>query len=129
MRNGSLSFGSMMVCLNTSMFVARGCGEGLRGVADYKKAKLAFINLFTTVDTLPRIDATEEGNKNKIEPINLKGRIEFRNVTFAYPTKPNQNVLKNISFVIEQGQAAALVGYSGCGKSTIIQLIERFYDV
>ena len=55
-------------------------------VADYKKAKLAFINLFTTVDTLPRIDATEEGNKNKIEPINLKGRIEFRN-NFCLPNE------------------------------------------
>ena len=57
------------------------------------------------------------------------GKIEFRNVTFAYPTKPEIDVLKNVSFVIEPGQSAGLVGYSGCGKSTIIQLIERFYEV
>ena len=65
----------------------------------------------------------------KIEPDNLKGKIEFRNVTFAYPTKPEIDILKNASFIIEPGQSVGLVGYSGCGKSTIIQLIERFYDV
>jgi ABC-type multidrug transport system fused ATPase/permease subunit len=59
----------------------------------------------------------------------MKGKIEFKNVSFAYPTKPDIKVLKNISFVIETGTAAALVGYSGCGKSTIIQLIERYYDI
>ena len=50
-------------------------------------------------------------------------------MTFSYPTKPEIDVLKNVSFIIEPGQSAGLVGYSGCGKSTIIQLIERFYDV
>ena len=68
-------------------------------------------------------------NQNKIEPDNIKGKIEFRNVTFAYPTKPEIDVLKNVSFVLEPGQSAGLVGYSGSGKTTIIQLIERFYDV
>ena len=68
-------------------------------------------------------------NQGKVEPDNLRGKIEFRNVTFAYPTKPDIDVLKNVSFVIEPGQSVGLVGYSGCGKSTIIQLIERFYEV
>ena len=69
------------------------------------------------------------GFGDKIEPTDLKGKIEFRNVTFAYPTKPEIDVLKEVSFIIEPGQSAGLVGYSGCGKSTIIQLIERFYEV
>jgi ABC-type multidrug transport system fused ATPase/permease subunit len=61
------------------------------------------------------------------QPTNFRGRIEFRNVSFMYPTR-NVYVLKNVSFVIEPGQMAALVGHSGSGKSTCVQLIERFYD-
>ena len=55
------------------------------------------------------------------------GRVEFRNVNFSYPTRPEEKVLKDFSCVFEQGKTTALVGPSGSGKSTIIQLIERFY--
>jgi ABC-type multidrug transport system fused ATPase/permease subunit len=67
--------------------------------------------------------------KKKTSPENIKGKIEFKHVNFSYPTKPEVKILKDISFVIETGTAAALVGYSGCGKSTIIQLLERYYDI
>jgi len=56
----------------------------------------------------------------------LRGRIEFRNVSFAY--QPDQPVLKDVSFRIEPGQVAALVGPTGAGKTSIISLIPRFYD-
>jgi ABC-type transport system involved in Fe-S cluster assembly fused permease/ATPase subunit len=59
---------------------------------------------------------------------NFKGHIEFRNVSFKYPTR-EVCVLKNVSFTIEPGQMGALVGHSGSGKSTCVQLLERFYDV
>lgn len=59
---------------------------------------------------------------------NFKGNIEFRNVSFKYPTR-DAYVLKNVSFVINQNQTGALVGHSGSGKSTCVQLLERFYDV
>ena len=68
-------------------------------------------------------------NKEKQFPKIFKGKIEFKDVTFCYPTKPNQKILKHLSVVINPGEQAALVGYSGSGKSTIVQLIERFYDV
>lgn len=58
----------------------------------------------------------------------FKGHVEFRNVSFKYPTR-NVYVLRNVSFGVNPGETAALVGHSGSGKSTIVQLLERFYDV
>jgi ABC-type multidrug transport system fused ATPase/permease subunit len=58
----------------------------------------------------------------------FRGEIEFQNVSFRYPSR-DIYVLKNVSFKVRPGQIAALVGHSGSGKSTCVQLIERFYDV
>lgn len=57
-----------------------------------------------------------------------QGRIDFRGVTFAYPSRPQQQALRNISFTIPAGSTAAFVGHTGCGKSTVVSLLERFYD-
>jgi ATP-binding cassette subfamily B (MDR/TAP) protein 1 len=119
----------MTICVALSVTISIGCSNGLRGLVYVSKAEKSFDSIFRTLDTKTEIDVSKEGNMNKISAKNIKGKIEFRNVTFAYPTKQNLNVLNGISFSIEPGQAAALVGYSGCGKSTIIQLLERFYDV
>ena len=65
----------------------------------------------------------------KAKPIGtIRGKIEFKNVSFTYPTRPDQKVLDNFSAVFEEGKTTAIVGASGSGKSTIIQLVERFYD-
>jgi ABC-type multidrug transport system fused ATPase/permease subunit len=87
------------------------------------------MNLCKILDEKTKIDPEEPG-KTKVEDVpNFIGEIEFDNVTFEYPTRPNHNVMTNLSFKIEAGTSVAFVGKSGCGKSTIIQLIERFYDV
>ena len=57
-----------------------------------------------------------------------KGVIEFNNVSFAYPLRPDQLVLRNVSFQLDTNKTTALVGQSGCGKSTCVKLIQRFYD-
>ena len=128
-RNETLVFEDMTVCVALSVTVSIGCANGLRGLVFISKAQKSFDSIFRILDTKSEIDVSKEGNESKISAKNIKGKIEFKNVSFAYPTKPDLNVLKGISFTILPGQAAALVGYSGCGKSTIIQLLERFYDV
>ena len=60
-----------------------------------------------------------------VKPEKLKGEIEFKNVSFEYDYEP---ILKNINFKVKQGQRVAIFGQTGAGKSTIINLIERFYD-
>ena len=100
----------------------------LRNIGDTKKAKSSFISVFETLDIESQISPFEVNNKDKISANNITGKIEFKNVYFSYPTKPDQIVLKNISFIINPGQKVGLVGLSGSGKSSIIQLIERFYD-
>ncbi|XP_069937669.1 mitochondrial potassium channel ATP-binding subunit isoform X4 [Cherax quadricarinatus] len=65
----------------------------------------------------------------KIPYHSLMGNIEFRNVSFAYPTRCDQEVLHDFSLHIPAGKVVALVGVSGGGKSTVAQLLERFYDV
>ena len=127
--NGSLDFGSMMKAILCILFAAAGIGNAQQYMGDYSKAKLALESIFSVLDAESTIDPLDENNKLKMDAGMIKGKIEFRNVNFAYPTRPDQKVLKNISFVIESGKNIAFTGFSGSGKSTIIQLIERFYDV
>ncbi|CAF0844645.1 unnamed protein product [Rotaria sordida] len=82
-----------------------------------------FFDLF---DRKPTIDNTSiEGQ----ELIDFHGEIKFDQVKFIYPTRPTSIILNKFQLNIKPGQRVALVGASGCGKSTIIQLLERFYDV
>lgn len=80
--------------------------------------------IFEIIDLAPSVPFTNEGR----EIPNFTGRIELRDVWFKYPTR-NTWVLKNVSLEVEPGQITAFVGHSGSGKSTILQLILRFYDV
>lgn len=59
---------------------------------------------------------------------NMDGHFTFSNIVFNYPTRPDVLVLKGLNAEVKPGQTVALVGQSGCGKSTCIQLLERFYD-
>lgn len=59
----------------------------------------------------------------------VKGKVEFKNVAFSYPGMSDENVLKNINLTINPGETLAILGSTGCGKSTLVNLIPRFYDV
>ena len=62
-------------------------------------------------------------------PCDKKGEIEFRNVSFAYPESSGEKVIENISFTVKQGETLAIIGATGSGKSSVVKLIPRFYDV
>ncbi len=127
MKKQTLTYDNMICALNCLLTLGGIC-HSLMLLAEIPKARTSFRSLFNIIKTPSEINAFEEENKDKLFPEEFKGKIEFKNVTFAYPTKPENLILRNLSLTINPGQHVALVGFSGSGKSTIIQLIERFYD-
>uniref|UniRef100_A0A8D2NGI8 Bile salt export pump n=1 Tax=Zonotrichia albicollis TaxID=44394 RepID=A0A8D2NGI8_ZONAL len=92
---------------------------------NYAKAKTSAARFFQLVDRIPKISVySEKGEKWD----DFKGSIEFLNCKFTYPSRPDIQVLKGLSISVKPGQTLAFVGSSGCGKSTSVQLLERFYD-
>ncbi len=88
-------------------------------------ARAAAYEIFKIINSVPSIDSSSETGKDSPS---LKGNIEFKNVKFSYPTRNKVKVLNGLNLSIKEGSTVALVGQSGCGKSTCIQLIQRFYD-
>ena len=113
------------VCFSSIIFGAQSAGTIFSFAPDMGKAKQAAQELQTLFDRKPTIDSwSEEGEKVG----SVEGYIEFRDVHFRYPTRPEQPVLRGLNLTVKPGQYIALVGASGCGKSTTIALLERFYD-
>ena len=75
-----------------------------------------------------KISQAKTSISNNIEQIRCRGIVEFKDVSFSYPSRPSIQILNKISFKVESGKKIALVGASGCGKSTILGLLERFYE-
>ncbi|CAF0812777.1 unnamed protein product [Rotaria sordida] len=132
---GTLAYGGYIVMhnrLNVSNFVSfvlyqQRLGDVLNSINDVytglMKASGASIKLFEYIDRIPKIV-----NNGIQKPNNFQGRIEFRNVSFSFPNRKTDKVLKNISFTVQPGQQVALVGPSGSGKTTCISLLEHFYE-
>ncbi|KAF3433764.1 hypothetical protein FNV43_RR24867 [Rhamnella rubrinervis] len=96
------------------------------GLAPYiLKRRKSLISVFEIIDRVPKI---EPDDNSAMKPPNVYGSIELKNIDFCYPTRPEVLVLSNFSLKVNGGQTVAVVGVSGSGKSTIISLIERFYD-
>ncbi|KAJ2358679.1 hypothetical protein IWW50_002221 [Coemansia erecta] len=82
--------------------------------------------VYSIIDRVSSIDPLDTETGTTVEKI--RGDISFRNIHFSYPSRPDVPILKGFNLEIRPGQKVALVGESGCGKSTTIGLIERFYD-
>ncbi|KAF3629889.1 ABC transporter B family member 4 [Capsicum annuum] len=94
-------------------------------VPDSTKAKTGASSIFALLDRQSKIDSS---NNSGMTLDNVTGNIEFQHVSFNYPSRPEAQVLKDLCLAISSGQTVALVGESGSGKSTIISLLQRFYD-
>ncbi|KAK7363394.1 hypothetical protein VNO77_05536 [Canavalia gladiata] len=89
------------------------------------KAKSSAASIFAILDQNSKIDPS---NESGMTLQNVTGEIEFHHVTFKYPTRPNVHIFRDLSLTIHAGKTVALVGESGSGKSTVISLLQRFYD-
>ncbi|CAI9781044.1 unnamed protein product [Fraxinus pennsylvanica] len=92
---------------------------------DSSKAKAAAASIFAMLDRKSKIDPSDEAGMT-LESV--KGEIELKHVSFKYPTRPDIQIFRDLSLAIHSGKTLALVGESGSGKSTVISLLQRFYD-
>uniref|UniRef100_A0A8C0C1B8 Multidrug resistance protein 1 n=1 Tax=Buteo japonicus TaxID=224669 RepID=A0A8C0C1B8_9AVES len=114
--NGHMEFKNVFLVFSAVVFGAMALGQTSSFAPDYAKAKTSAAHLFLLFERVPSIDSySEEGEK----PVN---------VAFNYPNRPEVKILQGLNLKVEKGQTLALVGSSGCGKSTVVQLLERFYD-
>ncbi|XP_059251683.1 ATP-binding cassette sub-family B member 5 [Mustela nigripes] len=115
----------MFVIFTAIAYGAMAIGETLVLAPEYSRAKSGAAHLFALLEKKPTIDSySQEGKKPDI----CEGNIEFQEVSFFYPCRQDVLILCDLSLNIEKGKTVAFVGSSGCGKSTSIQLLQRFYD-
>ncbi|WP_340616110.1 lipid A ABC transporter ATP-binding protein/permease MsbA [Xenorhabdus entomophaga] len=119
---GALTAGKITVVFSSMIALMRPLKSLTNVNAQFQRGMAACQTLFAI------LDMEQEKDNGKLEIKKAKGNIEFRDVTFCYPTKDHP-ALKKISMTIPAGKAVALVGRSGSGKSTIANLLTRFYDV
>lgn len=123
-RDINLSYKNMLQSVFAIMFAAQGTGNALHFAPDIGSAMNAAVSIFKILDTKADIDMDDPKQNVRTKVI---GNIEFRNVAFKYPTREKQ-IFNDLNFTIKAGTKVALVGTSGCGKSTILALLQRFYD-
>uniref|UniRef100_A0A8C5JLP1 ATP binding cassette subfamily B member 4 n=1 Tax=Junco hyemalis TaxID=40217 RepID=A0A8C5JLP1_JUNHY len=123
--NDLMEFKSVFLVFSAVVFGAMALGQTSSFAPDYAKAKISAAHLFQLFERVPSIDSySEEGDK----PETFEGNITIKDVAFNYPNRPEVKILQGLNLKVEKGQTLALVGSSGCGKSTVVQLLERFYD-
>ncbi|ORY03080.1 ABC transporter protein [Basidiobolus meristosporus CBS 931.73] len=113
------------------MLGAMSLGTASPYMSSISSAQGAAAKVYEIIERQSRIDpSADEGRRiDYSNPAkSLQGYIEFQDVSFTYPCRPDVPILKNFSLQVKPGQTVALVGSSGSGKSTCVQLLERFYD-
>ncbi|XP_028411655.1 multidrug resistance protein 1-like isoform X2 [Dendronephthya gigantea] len=116
----------MMKSIFTVVLSAIVVGNAISSAPDYVKAKRAAEKLFHLFERIPFIDSYS--NSGKL-PGQCRGNLFLSNVIFRYPSRRNYKVLRSFDVTAQSGQTIAVIGTSGCGKTTMMSLIPRFYDV
>lgn len=130
-RKGWVDFDDLMTVLLVIIFLAFGISAASGDAIDKAEAMSAATRLKKTVALTSAIDPFVGSDaSSSIQKSTAAARIELRDVGFAYPTRPDRLVFDgSFNLVVEPGQTVALCGESGSGKSTVVQLLLRFYDV
>uniref|UniRef100_A0A673ARI1 ATP-binding cassette, sub-family B (MDR/TAP), member 4 n=1 Tax=Sphaeramia orbicularis TaxID=375764 RepID=A0A673ARI1_9TELE len=123
--SGEYTIGNVLTVLFVVLIGAFVLGQTSPNIQAYASARGAAHKVYSIIDRVPSINSFSEDG---FRPDSIKGNIEFKNIHFCYPSRPDIKVLDNMSLSVKTGQTVALVGSSGCGKSTTIQLLQRFYD-
>lgn len=125
-QEGEMEFDDVFLVFSAVVFGAMGVGNASAFAPDAGKAQISAARIFQIIESEPDIDYTKKEGK-KLQT-SYKAEITFNEVMFRYPNRKAVKVLQGLTFSVSPGQTLALVGSSGCGKSTSVQLIERFYD-
>ncbi|XP_048579396.1 ATP-dependent translocase ABCB1 isoform X3 [Nematostella vectensis] len=123
--DGNLNSGDLFVVFFAVMIGATQLGQAGPNIEAIATARGAAHELFAIIDRVPPIDSSSEAGA---KPGNVTGDVTFNDIHFYYPSRNEVKVLNGLSLTVRSGQTVALVGESGCGKSTVIKLIQRFYD-
>ncbi|CAI9273278.1 unnamed protein product [Lactuca saligna] len=119
--NGGLAIATMF----SVMIGGLALGQSAPSMSAFAKARVAAAKIFRIIDHKPSVDRNSESG---LELDSVSGLVELKNVDFSYPSRPDVKILNNFSLSVPAGKTIALVGSSGSGKSTVVSLIERFYD-
>jgi ATP-binding cassette subfamily B (MDR/TAP) protein 1 len=103
----------------------RALGAGLSNVKYFSEASVAGERIMEVIKRVPKIDS--ENMEGEILE-NVSGEVEFNHVEFVYPSRPESIILNDFSLKVPSGKTVALVGGSGSGKSTVVSVLQRFYD-
>ncbi|KAK8968612.1 ABC transporter B family member 11 [Platanthera guangdongensis] len=124
-QDGKTTFGKVFRVFFALAMAAIGVSHSSSVAPDSNKARSAAASVLAILDRQSKIDASDDSGTTMEE---LRGNIEFQQVRFSYPARKDVHVLHNFCLSIKSGKTIALVGESGCGKSTVMSLLQRFYD-